>query len=147
MAKRQKLSIRSTSTANPKLAAALSAIGIPLYTTKPLSKISTTGDTPNTYVWNFQSQSANGKYKTHELIAAWENPNFIDENPDHPFSYIKCAFSNHKYCLDLVKKQVTLGVVEHRGKFAMIPTHLTQKDSDVYLARLEGKKVPFVKSS
>lgn len=132
------LTIHSRQTDNPKLAAALAAIGIP-FDRKPLFKLSMTGATPDRWCWCFAPASECGKHKTDELIAAWSDPEWVNANPDHPFAYIKVAFQNHRFLLDLVKQGTTLGVVEYRGKYGLIPTHLAQKEADVYLARLEGK--------
>ena len=62
--------ISSTATTNTSLAAALTAVGIPL-SAKPFLKVVGDGIRGERTMWFFEAQSPCGKYKTKELIAAW----------------------------------------------------------------------------
>ena len=82
--------ISSTSTSNTCLAAALSAVGIPL-APKPFVRVVGDGIRGERVVWFFEPQSEDGKFQTKELIQAWHDDAWHHCNPEHPFAYIKCA--------------------------------------------------------
>ncbi len=127
--------ISSTATTNTSLAAALTAVGIPL-SDRPFLKIVGDGVRGERTMWFFDAQSPCGKYKTKELIAAWGDDAWHLANPEHPFAYIKCALSNRERLVDKVKQGVPLACVKRRGKIAFIPLNATPQEQDMFMRKL-----------
>ena len=127
--------ISSTATTNTSLAAALTAVGIPL-SEKPFLKVVGDGVHGERTVWFFEPQSPCGKYKTRELIAAWGDDAWHLANPEHPFAYIKCALSNRERLVDKVKQDVPLACVKRRGKIAFIPLDASPRTEEMFLRYL-----------
>ena len=127
--------ISSTATTNTSLAAALTAVGIPL-SAKPFLKVVGDGIRGERTMWFFEAQSPCGKYKTKELIAAWGDDAWHLANPEHPFAYIKCALSNRERLVDKVKQDVPLACVKRRGKIAFIPLNATAQEQDMFMRKL-----------
>ena len=72
--------LSSTATSNTALAAALSAVGIPL-AEKPFVRVVGDGIRGERVVWFFDPQSPCGKYRSTELIAAWSDNAWHLANP------------------------------------------------------------------
>lgn len=100
------------------LAAALLAVGIPLFEGTPFVKTRT--EKGPKYTFLFQSTSACGAFKTGELMRAWEDVDWHLSNGEHPFAYIKCAFTNRERLLDKVNQGTELVMIEKNGKMALI---------------------------
>lgn len=129
--------LQSSGTSNTVLAAALTAMGIPLHTEKPLSVATGDGIAASGRVtFYFEQRSLCGQYTTAELIAAWEDKDWHDKHPEHPFAYIKCAFQNYARLLDKVKKEVPLGIVRKHKKLAIVSLNASQHLQDVIFRRL-----------
>jgi len=121
---------------NTQLAAALAAMGIP-FDTRPSSIVTGDGIAGSGRVtWFFAPKSEDGKYQTSALIAAWDDKKWHEKNPDHPFSYIKCAMQNFQRLLDKLKRDVPLGCVRQRGKIALVSLDACQHTQDIIFKRL-----------
>lgn len=111
--------VQTYSTTSLALAAALLSVGIPFNAELPFIKSrSVKGET---YTFLFEGTSNCGTYSTSALLKAWDNPKFHEENPEHPFAFVKCAFANREALLDLTKQGTALVVVERNGKLAVLP--------------------------
>lgn len=99
------------------LTAALLALGIPFWTTPFLKTRTTRGDS---YTFFLQEVSNCGQFKTLDMSAAWNDETFHEKNPNHVFSYIKCAFKNREGLLDKVNQGLDMVVIEKNGKMAII---------------------------
>ena len=75
--------LSSTATSNTCLAAALTAVGIPL-SDKPFVRVVGDGIRGERTVWFFDPQSPDGRFQTKELIAAWHDDTWHLANPEHP---------------------------------------------------------------
>ena len=127
--------ISSTSTSNTCLAAALSAIGIPL-AQKPFARVVGDGIRGERVIWFFEPQSADGRFQTKELIAAWHDDAWHHRNPEHPFAYIKCAMLNRERLVDKVKQDVPLACIKRRGKIAFIPLDASPRVEEMIFRQL-----------
>jgi len=127
--------LSSTATSNTALAAALSAVGIPL-AEKPFVRVVGDGIRGERVIWFFDPQSRCGKYKTSELIAAWADTGWHLANPEHPFAYIKAALSNREALVTKIKQDVPLACISRRGKFAFLPLDATPQTEDLFLRYL-----------
>ena len=127
--------ISSTATSNTCLAAALTAVGIPL-AEKPFVRLIGDGIRGERTVWFFEPQSADNRFQTKELIEAWNDDAWHLANPEHPFAYIKCALMNRQRLVDKVKQDVPLACVKRRGKIAFIPLDASPATEDLFLKYL-----------
>lgn len=127
--------ISSTATSNTCLAAALTAVGIPL-AEKPFVRVVGDGIRGERTVWFFEPQSQDGSYQTKEMIAAWHDDAWHLANPEHPFAYIKCALLNRERLVDKVKQDVPLACVKRRGKIAFIPLDASPRTEEIFLRNL-----------
>jgi hypothetical protein len=127
--------ISSTATSNTALAAALSALGIPL-AEKPFVRVVGDGIRGERVVWFFDPQSADGKFQTKQLIEAWNDDTWHLANPEHPFAYIKAALMNREALVTKIKQDVPLACISRRGKFAFLPLNASPKTEDLFLRYL-----------
>ncbi len=100
------------------LASALLALGIPFHDETPFIKTRSTRGEQFTFF--FQEVSNCGNFKTLQMIAAWNDQDFHLNNPEHPLSYIRCAYKNKEGLLDKVNQNLDLVVIEKNGKMVII---------------------------
>ena len=127
--------LSSTATSNTCLAAALTAVGIPL-AEKPFVRVVGDGIRGERVVWFFEPQSMDGKFQTKELFEAWNDDSWHLTNPEHPFAYIKCALKNRERLVDKVKQDVPLACVKRRGKIALLSLDASSRTEDAILRHL-----------
>jgi hypothetical protein len=127
--------LSSTATSNTALAAALSALGIPL-AQKPFVRVVGDGIRGERVVWFFEPQSADGTHQTKSLIEAWNDDTWHLANPEHPFAYIKAALMNREALITKIKQDVPLACISRRGKFAFLPLNASQRTEDLFLRHL-----------
>jgi hypothetical protein len=130
------LFLRSSSleTANTQLAAALCAVGIPLRANLPVQIF--TGDRGDRVTFFFEPVSPCGLYHTSQLINAWEDAEWHRKNPEHPFAYLKVAFTNQTRLLDYIKSGVPIAAVEKGSKVAFIALNASDQLQRKVFARL-----------
>jgi hypothetical protein len=112
------------------LVSALLTMGISPEVEAPITKVKRFDRDGNPFehcTFNFQGESMCGQYKTTDLIHAWNNPNFNDEFPEHPFAYIRCAFNNREFALDKVKQAIPLIIIEKNGKHVAISENASKQ--------------------
>ena len=127
--------LSSTATSNTALAAALSALGIPL-AQKPFVRVVGDGIRGERVVWFFEPQSADGTYQTKSLIEAWNDDTWHLANPEHPFAYIKAALMNRESLVTKIKQDVPLAYISRREKFAFLPLNASPRTEDLFLRHL-----------
>ena len=127
--------LSSTATSNTSLAAALTAVGIPL-AERPFARVVGDGTKGERLIWFFEPQSTDGKFQTKELIAAWNDEAWHLAHPEHPFAYIKCALKNRERLVDKVKQDAPLACVKRRGKIALLPLNASPRTEDLFLRNL-----------
>ena len=88
--------------------------------------------------WYLERQSICGRFKTAEMIAAWNDARWHDANPEHPLAYIRCAFQNMVSCIDHIKQSMPMQVIRGRGgKLGLIGPHDTKKATEHILKTLK----------
>ena len=125
----------SASTSNTCLAAALTAVGVPL-AEKAFVRLVGDGIQGERVVWFFEPQSFDGRFQTKELIAAWRDENWHRANPEHPFAYIKCALLNRERLVDKIKRDVPLACLRSRGRVVFLPLNATPDTEAFFLKYL-----------
>lgn len=74
------------------LAACLTALGVP-FSEKP--SFAVTGDTRPAVNWLFDEQSTDGKFRASDIIAKWNDKEWITaEDNEHPAAYVAAAMMN-----------------------------------------------------
>jgi hypothetical protein len=111
--------LASLETSNTKLAAALTAVGIPLKKEKPV-QIITGAKGPDRVAFFFEPISPCGLYKTKELMLAWDDERWHVRNPEHPFAYLKVAFQNMERLTDYCRKGTPIAFVQKGSKLAFL---------------------------
>ncbi len=116
------------------LASVLLALGIPFCTDTPFLKARTQwGDR---YKFFFQEVSNCGKFRTMEMIHAWNTPTFHEDNPEHPLAYMKCAYENKEGLLDKVNQGLDLCVVKKNGKIAVMSKNASEETKQKLISQL-----------
>jgi hypothetical protein len=122
-------------TSNTKLAAALSAVGIPLRSESPVRLM--TGLRGDTHCFFFQEQSPCGQYRTIELIAAWDNKEWHLKHPDHPFAFLKVAFENAERLTDYIKKGTRIAAVTRGSKIGFLSLAASDTAQAIFFKELK----------
>jgi hypothetical protein len=128
-------------TTNTMLAAALAAMGIEFDEHRPFS--TATGDgicAGGRVTFYFKERSNCGQFETRQLIKAWEDRTWHEQNPDHPWAYIKCAFENHSRLVDKIKHDTPLGLVRRHKKLSIVSLGASQATQDLVYRRLRGRR-------
>lgn len=109
----------SLETTNTMLAAALAAVGIPLRAQGGVKLL--TGDFGERHCFFFEPASPCGNYRTVDLIRAWDDPEWHEKHPEHPFAYLLTGFRNQQRLTDYIKRGRRTAAVKKGGKIAFLP--------------------------
>jgi hypothetical protein len=71
--------------------------------------------------WQFQPKSKDGRFNTKELMDAWFDEDWHDNNSEHPFAYCISALRNREFLLDVLKDRNPTVVIKHDGKTWYVP--------------------------
>jgi hypothetical protein len=93
-----------------ELAASLLACGVPLWRDLPIQR-----GAADRVAFFFQPHSPCGAYHARELILAWQDPTWHERHPEHPFSYLWCAFENRRRLLREIKTKTPTIVFMRAG--------------------------------
>ncbi|MES2923686.1 MAG: hypothetical protein V4819_19180 [Verrucomicrobiota bacterium] len=126
----------SLETTNTKLAAALSAVGIPLREECPVRHITGVrgGDS---YCFFFQEKSPCGDYITAELIRAWDDPVWHMKHPEHPFAYLKVGFDNAERLTDMIRSGTPIGCVTKGSKIGFLTLDASDAAQKIFFQELK----------
>lgn len=122
------------------LVAALMTMGVDPVGSEPVRIVAREHRAGETYQFFFKPTTADGKYRTRQLLKWWiEGEEFVEKNPDHPFAQCVAFALNMKSVMKYVK-----GAVPHvflrRGKaVAMLPLDASAKLEAEILGRLPGR--------
>jgi hypothetical protein len=134
------ISLRETGsleTTNTMLAAALAAVGIPLRKTNSVRIV--TGDFGDRTCFFFEEKSPCGLYDTFELIRAWDDPDWHEKHPEHPFAYILVAFRNREKLNAYINKGIPTVAVKKGSKIAFLPLNASDPLQQKVFAQLNRK--------
>ncbi len=121
-------------TTNTKLAAALSAVGIPLNKTVPVRLLA--GENGRTHCFFFQEKSPCGDYITIDLMRAWDDKEWHRQNPEHPFAYLKVAFDNMERLTDYVRSGTPIGHVTKGKKIGFLSLNASDTAQKIFFKEL-----------
>jgi hypothetical protein len=131
--------LSSLETTNTKLAAALSAVGIPLRKNVPV-RLMTGVSRGDTHCFFFEEQSPCGQFKTDELIKAWSDPEWHRQHPEHPFAYLKVSFDNMERLTDYIRKGTRTAAVTKGRKIAFLSLHAPDPVQKLVFAELNDPR-------
>jgi hypothetical protein len=87
--------------------------------------------------WVLKPVSDCMRFDTQEMILAWNDPEFVRCNPEHPFSYIKQTFENHAQIVAGIGAQAPLALIRKGKRIALIPMDATPERREELLTALE----------
>lgn len=130
------------SSPNTQLAAALTALGIPLdphVGAQHFREKVAPSNIKDTTVWTFAERSACGKYDSAEMVRCWHDEAWMKANPEHPLAYLRAAFRNRDKLLDYICDVQGPLAVKRRGERAVvISKHTTAEARERLLKRLNA---------
>lgn len=138
MATAELIHLSQMETTNTKLASSLCAVGIPLRKDTPVRLM--TGNRGDSHCFFFEAQSPCGKYKTDELIKAWDDKAWHLKNPDHPFAYLKVAFENQARLTDYIRKGTRIATVTKGSKFGFLSLDASDSAQKRFFTELNRKQ-------
>lgn len=124
-------------TSNTKLAAALSAVGIPLRKDCPVRLL--TGSGGDSHCFFFEPYSLCGEYNTVEMIRAWNDKIWHINHPEHPFAFLKVAFENQERLLDYVKKGTRIFAEKKGSKIGFLSLNAGDNAQKIFFKELNRK--------
>jgi hypothetical protein len=128
----------SLETTNTKLAAALTAVGIPLNKDCPVRLLA--GGNGRNHCFFFQEKSPCGDFITVELIKAWDDREWHLTHPEHPFAYLKVAFENAERLTDYVKKGTPIGTVTRGHKIGFLSLGASDAAQKIFFKELNSHR-------
>ena len=99
-----------------ELAAALLACGLPLWRDFPMERRE-----GSRLSFFFMPASPCGAFHTRELMLAWQQADWHEQNPEHPLAYVRCVFENRRRLVRLLRG-TTPTACFHRGGFPQFLT-------------------------
>jgi hypothetical protein len=112
-------------------------VGIPLRASNSIRIV--TGDFGDRTCFFFEEKSPCGLYDTFELIRAWDEPEWHEKNPEHPFAYILVAFRNREKLNALINKGIPTVAVKKGSKIAFLPINASDPLQQKVFAKLNRK--------
>jgi len=124
---------------NTTLVAALTALGVPFYEQQPYleTREIVHGEERVTVTWCMETRTADGRYRTQDLITWWHDAEWLAANEDHPLAYARAAVANYRRIVDGVKSSAPVGIVRKGSKFALVPFDATPERRQALLDSLE----------
>jgi hypothetical protein len=119
--------IHFCATRNTSLASALYAVGVDFHHDEPFAYHRDHATGKEYTQWHFQPQSRDGELKTAELIKAWHDPEWFENNREHPFSYAQATLETRNSLLDVIKGASPRIIIKKNGK-----TYFVGEDSELF---------------
>jgi hypothetical protein len=128
-----------TTSRTTQLITALTVLGISLDADCPYQETRemVDGHEQRVVTWVLKPVSDCMRFDTQEMIRAWNDPEFVRANPEHPFSYIKQTFENHAQIVAGVSAQAPLALIRKGKRIALIPMDATPERREELLTALE----------
>ena len=122
------------STRNTELTACLITLGFPLLNNTPgFSRVIGDGiaGPGGAVTWWFGKRSRDGKYTMGEVLARWEDWNWLnDPNNLDPLAYIITGFHNKRRLVDEVKKREVMVLVQSGARHALFSKNCSRSTLD-----------------
>ena len=81
--------------------------------------------------WWFEKRSRDGKYTMDEVLARWEDWNWLnDPNNLDPLAYIITGFHNRRRLIDEVKQQAVMVLVRTGARYALFSKNSSRSTLD-----------------
>lgn len=97
-----------------ELAAALLRMGVQLDPKCPFKRWEPNGKGPR-WVFYFQETSKDRRFVTEDLVKVWDDPEWMKNHPEHPWSYLWGQARYRQELLKIVKNATPLVEVDQRG--------------------------------
>jgi len=119
-----KLSFTSLRTPDTNLASALVTLGIPLQE-RPVCSVENGNEQ---FIFFFEDKSDCGEFNTRDMIEAWYDDEFIENNPKHPMAFLKQGFLNRKLLLDDIMSRKKMIVITKGNKTLIAPEDTSEEN-------------------
>ncbi len=120
------------------LATALRSVGVPLHPETPLS-VQIAEDGSRIWQWLFAEKSADGLYKTQELIEWWKNAEWHAQNPSHEFALVARVLRNHAVTAGDLRSAIPVLKMVRGSREVYIPENASPALREFRIAQLEGR--------
>lgn len=122
-----------------RMIAALTALGIPLDCDCPFQETRelVEGREQRVVTWALTPASTCGRFETQAMIRAWNDPEFVRNEPEHPFAYIKQAFENLNRIGESTTSRPPLALIRKGRRIALIPMDATPERREELLNALD----------
>ena len=114
-----------------ELACCLLACGIPFWSGHPYERQG------NRLTFYFMPSSECGQFHTPSLMLAWQDRQWHEKNPEHPFAYLSCAMENRRRLLREIKGTVPMVVFQKAGFPHFLSLNADQKTETLFLKELK----------
>ena len=121
------------STRNTELAACLITLGFPLLNNTPgFSRVIGEGiaGPGGAVTWWFGKRSRDGKYTMGEVLARWEDWNWLNDPNNLDLAYIITGFHNKRRLVDEVKKREVMVLVQSGARHALFSKNCSRSTLD-----------------
>ena len=119
------------------LASALQSVGVREHPAFPFA-IKCEGD-ETAWCWLFESASKCGTYETTKLVAWWNDPVWLEKNPQHEWAIIHRILHNMAAEARRIRETVPRIVLRRGRSSAEIPANATPEYRAHTIAQLEGR--------
>jgi hypothetical protein len=114
-----------------ELACCLLACGIPFWSGKPYQRDG------KRITFFFMPSSECGTFHTPALMLAWQDRQWHERNPEHPFAYLSCAMENRRRLIREIKGTVPMVVFQQAGLPHFLSLNADQKTETLFLKELK----------
>ncbi len=114
-----------------ELAAAMLACGIPLWKDVPISR------TEERLAFFFMPASPCGLFNARQLMLAWQDRQWHQSHPEHPFAYLSCVFENRRRLMREVRLKQPLAVFLRAGFPHFLSLNADAKTETLFMRELK----------
>jgi hypothetical protein len=114
-----------------ELACCLLAVGIPFWSGRPYERDG------KRITFYFMPSSECGQYHTASLMLAWQERQWHEKNPEHPFAYLSCVMENRRRLMREIKGTVPMVVFQKAGLPHFLSLNADQKTETLFLKEIK----------
>jgi hypothetical protein len=113
-----------------ELACCLLSCGIPFWSGRPYDRDG------KRLTFYFMPSSECGQFHTTSLMLAWQERQWHERNPEHPFAYLSCVMENRRRLMREIKGTVPMVVFQKAGLPHFLSLSADQKTETLFLKEL-----------
>jgi hypothetical protein len=129
-----------TETDDLYLVAALLRMGVNLDPKMPFRTLEPAGSKVPKFVFYFQGRSGCRRFETAELIKRWDDTEWMQRHPEHPWSYLWGLARYHQEVMKVVKNAAPLAEVRSGGLTGFLSMNADPAMEAKYFRRIAEMK-------